>query len=47
MDQIHHEKVNLTNLDDCYKIVDENIPSLSKLDQSINYLHQWQQTGQG
>jgi hypothetical protein len=46
MDQIHHEKVNSTNLDGCYKI-DENIPSLNKLDQNINCLHQWQQIEQG
>jgi hypothetical protein len=44
MDQIHHEKANLKNLDGCYKIANENIPSLNKLDQNINYFHQWQQT---
>jgi hypothetical protein len=35
--KIHHEKVSLTNFDHCYKIIDENIPSLRKFDQNINY----------
>jgi hypothetical protein len=33
--QIHHEECSFTNLDHCYKITNENISSLSKLDQSI------------
>jgi hypothetical protein len=41
---IHHEKVNLTNIDYYYKIADKNIPSLNKLDQNINCHQQWQQT---
>jgi hypothetical protein len=35
--RIHHENVSLTNLDYCYKIANENILSLSKLDQNVNY----------
>jgi hypothetical protein len=36
--KIHHENINLTNLDHYYKITNENVPSLSKLDQNINCL---------
>jgi hypothetical protein len=47
MDHIHHEKVNLTNIDYYYKIANESIPSLNKLNQNINCHQQWQQIGQG
>jgi hypothetical protein len=36
--RILHENVNLTTLDYCYKIANENILSFSKLDQNVNYL---------
>jgi hypothetical protein len=35
--KIRDENVSLTNLNYCYKIANENILSLSKLDQNVNY----------
>jgi hypothetical protein len=45
--KIHHEEINLTNFYDCGKITNKDILSLSKFDQNIEYLQQWQQTKQG
>jgi hypothetical protein len=39
--KIYDAKVNLTYLDYCYEIIDENICSLNKLDQNINCIEQW------
>jgi hypothetical protein len=35
--KIHHENVSLINLNRCYKIANENVPSLNKFEQNINY----------
>jgi hypothetical protein len=45
--KIHHEEINLTFFYNCRTITNKDILSLSKFDQNIEYLQQWQQTRQG